>query len=89
MKWPELIDETQALPAHLTVVFDPFEVRTALVARAGLHDLSPWMPSCEYRYNKLKKQIMIVPVAEEEIFATYFATATPGGVREELARPTG
>ncbi len=85
-KWPELIDETQALPAHLTVVFDPFEVRTALVARAGLHDLSPWMPSCEYRYNKLKKQIMIVPVAEEEIFATYFATATL--VHRELKQST-
>jgi hypothetical protein len=74
--WPHLIEETRQLPAHLTVVFDPFEVRTALVARAGLHNLSPWMPSCEYRYNKLKKQIMVVPVAEEEIFATYFATAT-------------
>jgi hypothetical protein len=34
------------------------------------------MPCCEYRYNKLKKQITIVPVAEEEVFATYFATAT-------------
>lgn len=85
-KWPEIIDETQSLPAHLTVVFDPFEVRTALVARAGLHDLSPWMPSCEYRYNKLKKQIMIVPVAEEEIFATYFATATL--VHRELKQST-
>lgn len=85
-KWPEVIDEVRALPAHLTIVFDPFEVRTALVARAGLHDLSPWMPSCEYRYNKLKKQIMIVPVAEEEIFATYFATATL--VHRELKQST-
>ena len=75
-KWPDVIEETRQLPAHLTVVFDPFEVRTNLVARAGLHDLSPWMPCCEYRYNKLKKQITVVPVAEEEVFATYFATAT-------------
>ncbi len=85
-KWPDLIEEARQLPAHLTVVFDPFEVRTALVARAGLHALSPWMPSCEYRYNKLKKQIMVVPVAEEEIFATYFATATL--VHRELRQST-
>jgi len=75
-KWPDIIAEANDLPAHLTVVFDPFEVRTALVSRAALHDLSPWMPTCEYRYNKLKKQIMVVPVSEEYIFATYFATAT-------------
>lgn len=75
-KWPEVIDEVRELPAHLTVVFDPFEVKTALVARAGMHDLSPWMPCCEYRYNKLKKQITVVPIAEEEVFATYFAIAT-------------
>jgi hypothetical protein len=75
-KWPDIIAEASELPAHLTVVFDPFEVRTALVSRAALHDLSPWMPTCEYRYNKLKKQIMVVPVSEEYIFATYFAAAT-------------
>lgn len=74
-KWPDLIAELTNLPTHITVVFDPFEVRTSLVSRAALHDLSPWMPTCEYRYNKLKKQIMIVPVAEEYIFATYFAAA--------------
>ncbi|WP_157654480.1 ATP-binding protein [Burkholderia ubonensis] len=75
-KWSDLVSEIERLPAHLTVVFDPFEVRTSLVSRASLHDLSPWMPTCEYRYNKLKKQIMIVPVAEEYVFATYFAVAT-------------
>ena len=85
-KWPDVIDEARRLPAHLTVVLDPFEVRTALVSRAGLHALSPWMPSCEYRYNKLKKQIMIVPVAEEEVFATYFSTATL--VHRELKQST-
>lgn len=85
-KWPEVIEEVRQLPAHLTVVFDPFEVKTALVARAGMHDLSPWMPSCEYRYNKLKKQITIVPIAEEEVFATYFQTATL--VHRELRQNT-
>ena len=62
--WEDLLQEVKSVPSHLTVVFDPFEVRTTLVARAGLHDMSPWMPSCEYRYNKLKKQIVIVPIAE-------------------------
>ncbi|MBN8751339.1 MAG: ATP-binding protein [Variovorax sp.] len=85
-KWPQVIEEIRKLPAHLSVVFDPFEVRTTLVARAGLHDLSPWMPSCEYRYNKLKKQIAIIPVAQEEVFATYFATATL--VHRELRQTT-
>ena len=75
-KWPDVIAELTSLPAHLTVVFDPFEVRTSLVSRAALHNLSPWMPTCEYRYNRLKKQIMVVPIAEEYIFATYFATAS-------------
>lgn len=75
-KWPDIIAEASELSAHLTVVFDPFEVRTSLVSRAALHDLSPWMPTCEYRYNRLKKQIMVVPVSEEYIFATYFAAAT-------------
>jgi len=73
--WEGLLKEVTTVPAHLTVVFDPFEVRTTLVARAGLHDLSPWMPSCEYRYNRLKKQIAIVPIAEEQVFATYFGAA--------------
>ena len=73
--WNELLQEISTVPSHLTVVFDPFEVRTTLVTRAGLHDMSPWMPCCEYRYNKLKKQITIVPIAEEQVFATYFSAA--------------
>lgn len=84
--WEELLQEIKSVPSHLTVVFDPFEVRTTLVARAGLHDMSPWMPSCEYRYNKLKKQIVIVPIAEEQVFATYFSTAKL--VHRELKQST-
>ncbi|MCW5631861.1 MAG: DUF853 family protein [Rubrivivax sp.] len=84
--WEDLLQEVKAVPSHLTVVFDPFEVRTMLVARAGLHDMSPWMPSCEYRYNKLKKQIVIVPIAEEQVFATYFSTAKL--VHRELKQST-
>jgi hypothetical protein len=84
--WEELLQEIKAVPSHLTVVFDPFEVRTTLVARAGLHDMSPWMPSCEYRYNRLKKQIVIVPIAEEQVFATYFSAAKL--VHRELKQST-
>jgi hypothetical protein len=84
--WNELLDEMKTVPSHLTVVFDPFEVRTTLVARAGLHDMSPWMPSCEYRYNKLKKQIVVVPIAEEQVFATYFSAAKL--VHRELKQST-
>lgn len=73
--WDDLLKEVSLVPCHLTVIFDPFEVRTTLVSRAGLHEMSPWMPSCEYRYNKLKKQIVVVPVAEEQVFATYFSAA--------------
>jgi hypothetical protein len=67
----ELADE----PAHLAVIFDPFEVRSTPVARAGVHDLSPWMPTCEYRFNRIRKEIQIVPVAEEHVFGGYLAAA--------------
>ena len=62
-------------PAHLAVIFDPFEVRSTPVARAGVHDLSPWMPTCEYRFNRIRKEIQIVPVAEEHVFGGYLAAA--------------
>lgn len=62
-------------PAHLAIVFDPFEVRSTPVARAGVHDLSPWMPTCEYRFNRIRKEIQIVPVAEEHVFGGYLAAA--------------
>lgn len=63
-------------PAHLAVVFDPFEVRSTPVARAGVHDLSPWMPTCEYRFNRIRKEIQVVPVAEEHVFGGYLAAAS-------------
>ncbi len=78
---PEAID-TAALqrelrddPAHLAIIFDPFEVRSTPVARAGIHDLSPWMPTCEYRFNRIRKEIQVVPVAEEHVFGGYLAAA--------------
>ena len=67
----ELADE----PVHLAVIFDPFEVRSTAVARAGVHDLSPWMPTCEYRFNRIRKEIQVVPVAEEHVFGGYLSAA--------------
>lgn len=72
----ELVRELQEEPAHLAVIFDPFEVRSTPVARAGIHDLSPWMPTCEYRFNRIRKEIQVVPVAEEHVFGGYLAAAS-------------
>lgn len=71
----DLTRELADAPAHLAIVFDPFEVRSTPVARAGVHDLSPWMPTCEYRFNRIRKEIQIVPVAEEHVFGGYLAAA--------------
>ncbi|WP_174278269.1 helicase HerA-like domain-containing protein [Sphingomonas bacterium] len=72
----DLQRELAGEPAHLAVVFDPFEVRSTPVARAGVHDLSPWMPTCEYRFNRIRKEIQVVPVAEEHVFGGYLAAAS-------------
>jgi hypothetical protein len=71
----DLTRELTDAPAHLAVIFDPFEVRSTPVARAGVHDLSPWMPTCEYRFNRIRKEIQIVPVAEEHVFGGYLTAA--------------
>ncbi|MGP3699721.1 helicase HerA-like domain-containing protein [Rhodobacter sp. NSM] len=71
----DLTRELTAEPAHLAVIFDPFEVRSTPVARAGVHDLSPWMPTCEYRFNRIRKEIQVIPVAEEQVFGGYLAAA--------------
>ncbi|RWF58942.1 MAG: ATP-binding protein [Mesorhizobium sp.] len=78
----ELSDE----PAHLAVIFDPFEVRSTPLARAGVHDLSPWMPTCEYRFNRIRKEIQVVPVAEEHVFGGYLVAA--GMLHTALQRKT-
>ncbi len=72
----DLVRELEEEPAHLAVIFDPFEVRSTPVARAGVHDLSPWMPTCEYRFNRIRKEIQVVPVAEEHVFGGYLAAAS-------------
>jgi hypothetical protein len=73
--WDKLRREMQDHPAHLLVVVDPFEVRSTPVSRAQAHALSPWMPSREYRFNKIRKEIQVIPVAEEHVFGTYLAAA--------------
>lgn len=74
ISWEALGTELEARPAHLTVIVDPFEVRTSPLARTGLHRLSPWVLTREYKYNKLGKEITVVPVAESYVFGTYQGT---------------
>lgn len=76
MSWPALQAELREHPAHLTVVVDPFEVRSTPVARAHAHSMSPWMPTCEYRFNRIRKEIQVIPVAEEHVFGSYLAAAS-------------
>lgn len=74
--WAKLQKELKERPAHLTVVFDPFEVRSTPVARAQAHSLSPWMPTMEYRFNKIRKEVQVIPVAEEHVFGSYLQAAS-------------
>ncbi len=73
--WALLLEELDKKPAHITVVFDPFEVRSSVVARAQTHALSPWLPSREYRFNRIRKEIQVIPVAEEHVFGSYLTAA--------------
>ncbi|WP_437537392.1 helicase HerA-like domain-containing protein [Sorangium sp. So ce726] len=75
MKWEKVLEELREYPSHLTVVVDPFEVRSMPVARAQIHALSPWMPTCEYRFNRIRKEVQVIPVAEEHVFGSYLAAA--------------
>lgn len=84
MSWAGLQAELRDHPAHLTVVVDPFEVRSTPVARAHAHSMSPWMPTCEYRFNRIRKEIQVIPVAEEHVFGSYLAAASL--VHTSLAR---
>ena len=73
--WDKLKRELQDHPAHLLVFVDPFEVRSTPVARAQAHALTPWMPAREYRFNRIRKEIQVIPVAEEHVFGSYLAAA--------------
>lgn len=75
ISWEKLEAELKGNPAHVTVVVDPFEVRSTQVARAAHLNLTPWMPACEYKFNKLSKEIQVIPVAEEHVFFSYLQAA--------------
>jgi hypothetical protein len=74
--WDHLLRELRERPTHLVVVIDPFEVRSTPVARAAIHSLTPWMPTCEYRFNRIRKEIQVIPVAEEHVFGSYLSAAS-------------
>jgi len=63
--------DLQEMPAHLTVIFDPFEVRQGRFRREGALVLNPWVLSYRYEYDKIKKQVNQVPVADSNVFASY------------------
>jgi hypothetical protein len=76
IRWDKLQSELKEHPAHLTVVMDPFEVRSTPVARAQMHSMSPWMPTCEYRFSRIRKEVQVIPVSEEHVFGSYLAVAS-------------
>ncbi len=75
VEWSVIQGELDERPAHLTVVVDPFHVKTTPVSRGQGQGLTPWMPTCEYRYNKIRREIQVIPVAEEHVFGSYLAAA--------------
>jgi hypothetical protein len=69
---PEQLErELEQMPAHLTVVFDPYHVRQGVIKREGHNVLNPWVLNCKYTYDRLSKQVNIVPVADSSVFGTY------------------
>lgn len=48
--------EINQKPAHLTVVFDPFEVRGGRFKREGTFSLNPWVLSYRYEYDRIQKK---------------------------------
>jgi hypothetical protein len=58
-------------PAHLTIVFDPFEVRGGRFKREGTFSLNPWVLSYRYAYDKIKKKVDQIPIADSNIFGSY------------------
>jgi Helicase HerA, central domain len=67
----EIEKELQEMPAHLTIIFDPFEVRQGRFRREGALVLNPWVLSYRYEYDKIKKQVNQVPVADSNVFGSY------------------
>ena len=63
--------ELSQKPAHLTIVFDPFEVKGGRFKREGTFSLNPWVLSYRYAYDKIKKKVDQIPIAESNVFGSY------------------
>jgi len=63
--------ELSQKPAHLTVIFDPFEVKGGRFKREGTFSLNPWVLSYRYAYDKIKKKVDQIPIADSNIFGSY------------------
>lgn len=71
VSWEEIDAELERRPAHLLVIVDPFEVRSSPFSRTGINELSPWVLTREYKYNKFRREITVVPVADSFVFGAY------------------
>ncbi len=58
-------------PAHLTIVFDPFEVKGGRFKREGTFSLNPWVLSYRYAYDKIRKKVDQIPIADSNVFGSY------------------
>jgi len=67
----KLEEELRENPAHLTVVFDPFEVRRGMFRREGSFSLNPWVLSYRYEYDRIQKKVTQIPIADANIFGSY------------------
>lgn len=71
-----LEQELSQNPAHLTVVFDPFEVTCTPFPRQGSYSLNPWVISYRYDYDRILKKVTQTPVADSSIFSSYLQLAS-------------
>ena len=67
----KLEEEMRENPAHLTVVFDPFEVRRGMFRREGSFSLNPWVLSYRYEYDRIQKKVTQIPIADANVFGSY------------------
>jgi hypothetical protein len=67
----ELEREIDQKPSHLTVVFDPFEVRGGRFKREGTFSLNPWVLSYRYEYDRIQKKVNQIPIADSNVFGSY------------------
>lgn len=67
----ELEEELRNQPAHLTVVFDPFEVKRGMFRREGSFSLNPWVLSYRYEYDRIQKKVTQIPIADANVFGSY------------------